>query len=327
MSTPTTCWLRLRTTPEQRQALRTWFAAASWAYNRALQGIRDGEFPVNEASSLLVSMDVEAQELHGTVPAGIVYHAAREAVADVLRKRSVGMVCPRAKEDRILSCPIVRDAILRILPVPAPVRPQARAHVFLESLGPAIAKGPTGIMDRLISDGGLRHPARLLLHRRRGGMLYLVFRMHDMARTNCGKHFPGAMQHLSDTMYLKRPTHKTNTNTANSWSFPNGDPRYHNTLTHAGTPLSCYVPWEPGCVPLRRTQTAGDIDSLLMKSRCRGVHRTQFAWPQSATWETTFTFALARWRAPQPATSGFKRLFAIEKVEMSPNYTSWRYPS
>ena len=201
MSTPTTCWLRLRPTPPQRQMLQAWFAAAIWAYNETLRGICEGALPVNEVSCLSVAIDPVGQRLHGAVPDGTLFHAGREAVADVLHKRSVVPVLPRDNDDRIWSCPVPRDAVARILPVPAPGRKRARAHLFLASVGPVVAQGPTHMVERLVSDGGLRQNAKLLLHRRRGGVLYLAVRMPDMATPNPrGRCFnrPGSTQKTNE---------------------------------------------------------------------------------------------------------------------------------
>lgn len=181
--------VRMRPTAPQRQELQRWFAAARWAYNAMLAGIKDGRWPAHETACKNVTRDPTMPPWIKTAVHYTVYHnatleAVRATKADLTKRRNNPnhrwnasfRSATRSRTETLLldavqfhaNRPGVKDTgpVRQILPLPAPVAPRsARAHVFLgKSMadgGPVLVKDRNWLIDRLVADRWLRVQGRL----------------------------------------------------------------------------------------------------------------------------------------------------------------------
>jgi transposase len=194
------------TTPAQRAALRGWFAAARWAYNLTVEGLRGGggwTLPPNETACTAVMRHPDRKAKWGDAPPTVIKEGSRDAITAHcagLAKHGPGRFALQFRSGRRdLTESIQLDAaqfaesnhgprlkdtgpVTRILPVPEPTRPNGtRAHVWLRKsmlgLGPVVIRDRPWLIDRLVADRWLRSAARLLWDRRRGGEVYLLVRL------------------------------------------------------------------------------------------------------------------------------------------------------
>ena len=209
--------IRVQTTPEQRAALRGWFAAARWAYNLTVEGLRgagDWKLPPNETACTSVMRHDDRKAHWEHVPPTVIKEGSRDAVTahrTGLTKHGAGnfqlkfrnsrrdltesiqldaaqfvQLDPQSKTTATDGAPEghrLKDTgpLTRIRPVPEPARSRVRAHLWLRKsmlgLGPVVIRDRPWLIDRLVQDRWLRSAARLLWDRRRGGEIYLLVRM------------------------------------------------------------------------------------------------------------------------------------------------------